>query len=206
MSDDLIAAHRDVEALMPYLHLPIQSGSDRDPAGDEPPAQRRTIICRLVERIRAARPDIALSSDFIVGFPGESGCGFRGDHVVGAQGRLCASLLVQIQRAARHAGRGSAQTDSRRREGCPPAGAASAARRAAGRIQRGVRGARHSPSCSRNRAARKARRSAARPICSPSMWRARASLIGQIADVRIEEVLPNSLKGALADREKVLVH
>ncbi len=71
MSDDLIAAHRDVPQLMPYLHLPIQSGSDRVLA-----AMNRQHTAdhyrRLVERIREARPDIALSSDFIVGFPGES--------------------------------------------------------------------------------------------------------------------------------------
>src|SRR6201996_1632567 len=71
MGDDLIAAHRDVEALMPYLHLPVQSGSDRilDAMNRQ---HTRDDYLRLVERIRAARPDIALSSDFIVGFPGET--------------------------------------------------------------------------------------------------------------------------------------
>ncbi|MBS0277095.1 MAG: tRNA (N6-isopentenyl adenosine(37)-C2)-methylthiotransferase MiaB [Proteobacteria bacterium] len=71
MSDDLIEAHRDVEALMPYLHLPVQSGSDRilDAMNRQ---HTRDDYLRLVERIRAARPDIALSSDFIVGFPGET--------------------------------------------------------------------------------------------------------------------------------------
>ncbi|HEY0300167.1 MAG TPA: tRNA (N6-isopentenyl adenosine(37)-C2)-methylthiotransferase MiaB, partial [Rhizomicrobium sp.] len=71
MGDDLIAAHGDIEALMPYLHLPVQSGSDaildamnRGHTADD--------YRRLADRIRAARPDIALSSDFIVGFPGES--------------------------------------------------------------------------------------------------------------------------------------
>jgi tRNA-2-methylthio-N6-dimethylallyladenosine synthase len=71
MGDDLIAAHGDLETLMPYLHLPVQSGSDtildamnRGHTADDYRA--------LVARIRAARPDIALSSDFIVGFPGES--------------------------------------------------------------------------------------------------------------------------------------
>jgi tRNA-2-methylthio-N6-dimethylallyladenosine synthase len=71
MDDDLIAAHRDLGMLMPYLHLPVQSGSDavlrrmnRRHTGDD--------YRRLVERIRAARPDLALSGDFIVGFPGET--------------------------------------------------------------------------------------------------------------------------------------
>ena len=70
LDDELIAAHRDVPALMPYLHLPVQSGSDRILAA----MNRRhdsDDYRRAVERLRAARPDIALSSDFIVGFPGE---------------------------------------------------------------------------------------------------------------------------------------
>jgi tRNA-2-methylthio-N6-dimethylallyladenosine synthase len=71
MDDELIAAHAKEEKLMPYLHLPVQAGSDavleamnRGHTADD--------YRRLVARIRAARPDIALSSDFIVGFPGES--------------------------------------------------------------------------------------------------------------------------------------
>jgi tRNA-2-methylthio-N6-dimethylallyladenosine synthase len=71
MSDGLIAAHGEVARLMPFLHLPVQAGSDRilkamnrshDTAG----------YLRLIERVRAARPDIAVSGDFIVGFPGET--------------------------------------------------------------------------------------------------------------------------------------
>ena len=71
MDDELIAAHGDVPKLMPHLHLPVQSGSDRVLAA----MNRRHGAAdyrRLVARLRAARPDIALSSDFIVGFPGES--------------------------------------------------------------------------------------------------------------------------------------
>ena len=75
MDDDLIAAHGEVDALMPYLHLPVQSGSDtilkamnrRHTADD---------YRRLIDRIRHARPDIAMSGDFIVGFPGESDADF----------------------------------------------------------------------------------------------------------------------------------
>ena len=71
MSDDLIAAHAENGKLMPFLHLPVQSGSDRILKAMN---RRHTgeDYLRLVERIRAARPDIALSSDFIVGFPGET--------------------------------------------------------------------------------------------------------------------------------------
>ncbi len=75
MNDELIAAHGDVPELMPFLHLPAQSGSDivlkamnrRHTADD---------YRRLADRLRAARPDIGLSSDFIVGFPGETDADF----------------------------------------------------------------------------------------------------------------------------------
>jgi tRNA-2-methylthio-N6-dimethylallyladenosine synthase len=75
MTDELIAAHRDVETLMPFLHLPVQSGSDRVL---EAMNRGHTVddYRRIVDRLRAARPDIALSSDFITGFPGESDADF----------------------------------------------------------------------------------------------------------------------------------
>jgi tRNA-2-methylthio-N6-dimethylallyladenosine synthase len=76
MDDDLIAAHRVIPTLMPFLHLPIQSGSDqilaamnRKHTGDD--------YRRIVDKLRAARPDIALSSDFIVGHPGETEANFE---------------------------------------------------------------------------------------------------------------------------------
>lgn len=71
MSDDLIAAHKNIPQLMPFLHLPVQSGSDRVLAAMN---RRHDAADYLdaVARIRAARSDIALSSDFIVGFPGET--------------------------------------------------------------------------------------------------------------------------------------
>ena len=71
MTDGLIAAHGDVPKLMPYLHLPVQSGSDRILKAMNRKHTAETYL-RLIERIRAARPDILLSSDFIVGFPGET--------------------------------------------------------------------------------------------------------------------------------------
>jgi tRNA-2-methylthio-N6-dimethylallyladenosine synthase len=71
MDDDLIAAHGEVPQLMPYLHLPVQSGSDRVL---EAMNRQHKIghFHSILDRLRAVRPDIALSSDFIVGFPGES--------------------------------------------------------------------------------------------------------------------------------------
>jgi tRNA-2-methylthio-N6-dimethylallyladenosine synthase len=75
MDDDLIAAHGDVPQLMPFLHLPVQSGSDRVLE-----AMNRQhgvdLYRRIVARLRAARPDMAFSSDFIVGFPGETAADF----------------------------------------------------------------------------------------------------------------------------------
>ncbi len=76
MTPDLIAAHGEIDALMPYLHLPVQSGSDdmlaamnrQHTAGD---------YLKIIDALRAARPDIALSSDFIVGHPGETDADFE---------------------------------------------------------------------------------------------------------------------------------
>jgi tRNA-2-methylthio-N6-dimethylallyladenosine synthase len=73
--DDLIAAHRDLDKLMPYLHLPVQSGSDRMLKAMNR-RHRAADYLRLIGRIRDARPDIALSGDFIVGFPGETDADF----------------------------------------------------------------------------------------------------------------------------------
>jgi tRNA-2-methylthio-N6-dimethylallyladenosine synthase len=71
MADDLIAAHRDVAKLMPYLHLPVQSGSDRILKAMNRHHTSADYL-RVLDKVRAARPDIALSGDFIVGFPGET--------------------------------------------------------------------------------------------------------------------------------------
>jgi len=76
MDESLIAAHRDLGCLMPYLHLPLQSGSDRILAAMNRRHTRADYL-DLVARVRAARPDLALSSDFIVGFPGETEEDFR---------------------------------------------------------------------------------------------------------------------------------
>lgn len=76
MDDALIAAHGEVAALMPYLHLPVQSGSDRILKAMNRAHSAESYV-RLIEKIRLARPDIALSGDFIVGFPGERDADFE---------------------------------------------------------------------------------------------------------------------------------
>ena len=75
MDDDLIVAHGEVPQLMPYLHLPVQSGSDRVLEAMNR-RHGRDLFLRLVDRLRNVRPDLALSTDFIVGFPGESDADF----------------------------------------------------------------------------------------------------------------------------------
>jgi len=76
MDEALIAAHAELPQLMPYLHLPVQAGSDRILKAMNR-AHTADSYLRLVERIRTARPDIAMSGDFIVGFPGERDADFE---------------------------------------------------------------------------------------------------------------------------------
>jgi tRNA-2-methylthio-N6-dimethylallyladenosine synthase len=75
MADDLIAAHGSLEKLMPFLHLPVQSGSDSVLAAMNRQHSAEDYL-RLIDRLRVARPDMGFSSDFIVGFPGESDADF----------------------------------------------------------------------------------------------------------------------------------
>jgi tRNA-2-methylthio-N6-dimethylallyladenosine synthase len=76
MTQGLIDAHRDVATLMPFLHLPVQAGSDRILKAMNRSHTRDSYL-RIIDRVRAARPDIALSGDFIVGFPGETEADFQ---------------------------------------------------------------------------------------------------------------------------------
>ncbi|WP_306096942.1 tRNA (N6-isopentenyl adenosine(37)-C2)-methylthiotransferase MiaB [Qipengyuania flava] len=76
MDDDLIAAHGEIDKLMPFLHLPVQAGSDRVLRAMNRSHTAESYL-RLLERFRAARPDLALSGDFIVGFPGETDAEFE---------------------------------------------------------------------------------------------------------------------------------
>ena len=76
MDDDLIAAHGEVEKLMPYLHLPVQSGSDRILKRMNRSHTAESYL-KLIDRIRAVRPDILMSGDFIVGFPEETDADFE---------------------------------------------------------------------------------------------------------------------------------
>jgi tRNA-2-methylthio-N6-dimethylallyladenosine synthase len=76
MDDELIAAHGEVDKLMPYLHLPVQSGNDRVLKAMNRSHSAQGYV-ELIDRFRAARPDLAVSGDFIVGFPGETDAEFE---------------------------------------------------------------------------------------------------------------------------------
>jgi tRNA-2-methylthio-N6-dimethylallyladenosine synthase len=210
MTDDLIAAHRDIPELMPYLHLPVQAGSDAVLAAMNR-GHTADHYLRLVERIRAARPDIALSGDFIVGFPGETDADFQ-------------ATLALVRRV------GYAQTYSFKyspRPGTPAAAAIT-------QIPEDVKDARlaelqslltaqqrafNASSAGRvmsvlfEHAGRKDGQAVGRsPYLQPVHVEDAMAMIGQIVAVRIEAVLSNSLKGRLisqasgleAHREKAL--
>jgi tRNA-2-methylthio-N6-dimethylallyladenosine synthase len=205
MSEDLIAAHRDLEKLMPYLHLPVQSGSDRILEAMNR-RHGRDHYLRLVERIRSARGDIALSSDFIVGFPGESDEDF--EHTM--------ALVREVNYAQAYSFKYSS------RPGTP----AAAARK---QIPGGVKSARlqslqallsaqqraFAKSCEGlemavlfEKPGRKPGQAVGRsPYLQPVHVENADHLVGSIRDVVIARALPNSLSGALAGVPKaVAVH
>jgi tRNA-2-methylthio-N6-dimethylallyladenosine synthase len=203
MGEDLIAAHGDLDALMPYLHLPVQSGSDtilgamnRQHTGDD--------YRRLAERIRRSRPDIALSSDFIVGFPGESDKDFE--------------ATLQLARDVRFASAFSFKYSPR--PGTPAAAARKHIPDAVKdeRLQalnallieqqddfkQGCNG--HEMDVLFEKPGRKAGQAVGRsPYLQSVHVDGAVDLIGQIRRVRIDAVYPNSLKGSLL-REKALAH
>ena len=97
MDEALIAAHGEVEALMPYLHLPVQAGSDKVLKAMNRGHGAEHYL-RLVETIRAARPDIALSGDFIVGFPGETDADFEQTLAVVREARYASAFSFKYSR------------------------------------------------------------------------------------------------------------
>ena len=142
--------------LMPFLHLPVQSGSDRILA-----AMNRKHTAddyrRIVDRLRAARPDLALSSDFIVGHPGETEADFAATMRLVRDDRVRPGLQLQILAPPGHAGRRRAGPGAGGRKGPPPAGTAGAAARPAGTRSTPPASASTCPCCSPGRAATLAR-------------------------------------------------
>jgi tRNA-2-methylthio-N6-dimethylallyladenosine synthase len=202
MGAALIAAHRDIPALMPYLHLPIQSGSDAVLAAMNRGHSAADYLA-LVERVRAARPDMALSSDFIVGFPGESDADFA----------ATLALIRQVGYAQAYSFKYSP------RPGTPAAAAADQVPEAVkdARLQelQGLLAAQQkafNTSCVGavmpvlfETPGRKEGQAVGRsPYLQPVHVEGAAALIGKIVAVRIEAVQTNSLKGTIhpVSREK----
>ncbi len=197
MDDGLIAALGEEQKLMPYLHLPVQSGAD-----DVLKAMNRGHTAdhyvRLIEKIRAARPDIAISGDFIVGFPGETTEAFE----------ETLALVETIKYASAYSFKYS------RRPGTPGA----AMRKQVAEVEKDDRLARLQALLERQRVAfNSAQIGQILPVLfekpgrhpgqligrSPYLQSVHAkapdSMIGSIAPVRIEGVTPNALAGALND-------
>jgi tRNA-2-methylthio-N6-dimethylallyladenosine synthase len=196
MTNDLTAAHRDLDKLMPYLHLPVQSGSDAVLAAMNRRHTRDEYL-RLVERIRAAREDIALSSDFIVGFPGETDADFE--------------QTIELVREVGYAQGFSFKYSQR--PGTPAAGARKqiaedVKSERLKRLQALLTAQQNSfaKSCEGltvpvlfEKLGRKAGQAMGRsPWLQPMHVDDAEHLIGTIADVRIDRALPNSLSGTLA--------
>ena len=196
MSDSLIAAHRDNPALAPYLHLPIQAGADRILAAMNRKHRVRDYL-DIVARVRRARPDIALSSDFIVGFPGETDAEFRQTLAVVREVGFASGLRVQIFAAARHAGRRPRRPDRRSGQGGAARRALRPDRRAAGRLQPRPSSAAGSTCCSTGRDGAPVKSSAARPICNRCAPRATRAGSAPWRASKSSASAPNTLIGRI---------
>ncbi len=198
MCDDLIAAHGDLPALMPYVHLPVQSGSDRILAAMNRKHTRKEYL-EAIARLRAARADLAFTSDFIVGFPGETEAGFPRHAGAGRRGQFRHRLHLHVFDRAPARRRQPWKTRFRKRKkpsacsGCRPSSPGNG-----GRLMP-LSSAKPWIFCSKSRASWLGNWSAAPHICSRCMsWRA-PELIGSIVKVTITDVGTNTLFGALAE-------
>jgi len=197
MGDDLIAAHGDVEELMPFLHLPVQSGSDRVLRAMNR-GHGRDDYLKIVERIRRSRPDIALSSDFIVGYPGETDSDFEATLELVHTVRFAQAFSFKYSpRPGTPASAASAHVvDEVKSERLLILQALLIAQTrvfnqdCAGRVLRVLF---EKPGRKQGQAVGRS------PYLQPVHVDDAASLIGEIHPVRIAAVLPNSLRGALAE-------
>ena len=196
MGEDLISAHGEVEVLMPYLHLPVQSGSDRVLKAMNR-AHTAAGYLALVQRIRAARPDLALSGDFIVGFPGETEADFE--------------QTLELVRTARYASAFSFKYSAR--PGTPAAAMADAVPEAVkterlARLQALLQAqtrafnaqtvGRRVPVLLEKRGRQPGQLIGRSPYLQAVWADAPDALLGQVVDVDILSVGPNSLAGRLA--------
>ena len=197
MDDALIEAHADVEALMPYLHLPVQSGSDSVLKAMNRGHTREDYL-RIVECIRDARADIALSSDFIVGFPGETDADF--------------AATMELARQVGYAGAFSFKYSPR--PGTPAAAAGKQIpdtvkdeRLQALQALVNEQQAAFNQTCAGRvfpvlfeKPGRKPGQAVGRsPYLQPVHVDGAAAMLGELREVKIAAVLPNSLKGVFVD-------
>jgi tRNA-2-methylthio-N6-dimethylallyladenosine synthase len=207
MGEDLIVAHRDNPTLMPFLHLPVQSGSDRVLKAMNRQHTADDYL-RLVERIRVARPDIALSSDFIVGFPGETDKDFESTmalirEVNFAQafsfkysprpGTPASVAKIQVPEAVKDERLYALQALLREQQDGFNASCET----------------RVFPVLFEKQGRRAGQAIGRSPYLQAVYAEEAMHLIGKIANVRIEEAMPNSLRGSLVEahiREKALAH
>ena len=199
MDDELIAAHRDVPTLMPFLHLPVQSGSDRVLRA----MNRRhgaDGYRRIAQRLRAARPDIALSSDFIVGFPGETDRDFA----------ATLALVNDVGFAQAYSFKYSPRPGTPAAELPQVAETAKAERLAMLQQLLDAQQAAFNQACVGRRLPvlleRQGRLAGQMAGRSPYMQavhvRAPAQALGQLVEVRIDKAHPNSLSGELRSKRK----
>ncbi len=205
MDEDLIAAHGEVPALMSHLHLPVQSGSDRVLSAMGRRHTARDYL-ELVERLRAARPDLALSSDFIVGYPGEDEVDFKATMaLVRAVGYAQAYSFKYSQRPGTPAAMAANQIDEARKTD-----RLSRLQDLLNQQQREFnrRTVGQTVPVLFDRPGRKPRQIAGRTPAMQAVHlacRDPESLFGEIRDVRISEAHANSLTGALAAGPRPLV-
>jgi len=198
MADDLIAAHRDLPTLMPQLHLPVQSASDRILAAMNRQHTRADYL-DVVARLREARPDLALTSDFIVGFPGETDADFAATlNLVGEVGYAGAFSFKYSPRPRTPGADMDEQVDDAVKSDRLQL-LQQAIDRTRAMFNRGCVG--RTISVLFERPGRHAGQIVGRsPYLQPVQIDASPSMIGAIADVTITEIASNSLFGALAQQ------
>jgi tRNA-2-methylthio-N6-dimethylallyladenosine synthase len=130
------SAWRHVEKLMPFLHLPVQAGIDRILKAMNRSHDVASYL-KLIERVRAVRPDIAISGDYIVGFPGETDADFQATLDTVRAIDHAQAFSFKYSPASGHPGRDDGRSGRRRGDGRAAAGAAGAAQRTATGLQPG---------------------------------------------------------------------
>ncbi len=191
MTDGLIAAHAELPALMPFLHLPVQSGSDRILRAMNR-GHTAADYLRLIERLRAARPDIALSSDFIVGHPGETDADFRATlHLIRAVGFAQAFSFKYSPRPGTPAASSPARVDEAEKDARLQEVQALLREQQAA-FNRATQGL-QVPVLFTGRGRKPGQLSGRSPWLQPVHVYGQAELIGRVVPVKITEAHPNSL-------------